>query len=324
MPKVTRAVGPAKSVARRRARTWAPLTPRPRRGRSAICSGRSMRVAGPSRPLATGTRPRRQLGDAAREHRVEDDGLAEERGGLRVGRGEVDLARRAGLAQPAAAQDDELVGEAHRLLLVVGDEDRGDAGRARGCRRSPCASARAGRRRAPRTARRAASAAAAAPAPGRAPRAAAGRRRARAAAARPSRGRARRDPSARARAPAPSRCRASMPKRMLSSTLRCGNSAPSCITRPMLRRCARHRGRGVGDQRAVEADLARVGRLEAGDEPQQRGLARAGGADDGGARPRPRSRSMPGSAATPPKRLPRPRRPSALIGRSPRAPGGRG
>ncbi len=43
----------------------------------------------------------------------------------------------------------------------------------------------------------------------------------------------------------------------------------------------RHRGAGGGHGPAVDADLALVRRLEAGDAAQQRGLARAGGAEHG-------------------------------------------
>ncbi|MCY1355821.1 hypothetical protein D9M69_422570 [compost metagenome] len=41
------------------------------------------------------------------------------------------------------------------------------------------------------------------------------------------------------------------------------------------------RGIGVGDGRAVLQDLARRGLVQAGDEPQQRGLAAAAGAEQG-------------------------------------------
>ena len=138
--------------------------------------------------------------------------------------------------------------------------------------------------RAPRRARRAASGRAAVPAPGRARPAAAARRKARAAGGRPFAGRARRGraaPSARASgSPRP------IPKRMLSSTLRCGKSAPSCITRPMLRRCGGTAARASATSTAVELDHAGIGRLEAGDQPQQRRLAGARRADDRGARTR--------------------------------------
>ena len=46
----------------------------------------------------------------------------------------------------------------------------------------------------------------------------------------------------------------------------------------------RHAGLGIGDQLPIEADFARVGNFKAGNEAQQRGLAGARRADDGGAR----------------------------------------
>ena len=45
----------------------------------------------------------------------------------RVGRGGIDLDRRADLLDAAAVHDDDAVGERHRLDLVVGDVDGGDA-----------------------------------------------------------------------------------------------------------------------------------------------------------------------------------------------------
>ena len=54
-------------------------------------------------------------------------GLADERGDVQVARGAVDLARRAELDDLAVAHDRDEVGQAHRLLLVVGHEDAGRA-----------------------------------------------------------------------------------------------------------------------------------------------------------------------------------------------------
>ena len=52
---------------------------------------------------------------------------ADEAGDEQVGGPAVDLHRRADLLQPAALHHRDPVGEHHRLLLVVGDEDGGDA-----------------------------------------------------------------------------------------------------------------------------------------------------------------------------------------------------
>ena len=81
------------------------------------------------------------------------------------------------------------VGDDERLLLVVGDEQRRDAGAGEDLARPPRAGARAGRRRGWRRARRAGSARGWGRGPGRARRAAAGRRRARAPSARRRRSR---------------------------------------------------------------------------------------------------------------------------------------
>ena len=90
---------------------------------SRFCSGRSMIVARPSRAVD------RQASEAAGGHAtlddsVEDNRLAKELGGFRIDGCPVDLGRRAGLAQAAAARHDP-VGERHRLGLVVGDEEGG-------------------------------------------------------------------------------------------------------------------------------------------------------------------------------------------------------
>ena len=79
------------------------------------------------------------------------------------------------------------------------------------------------------------------------------------------------------RLPAPA---ASRPKPMFSATLRCGNSAPSCGTKPIPRRCAGTSDCAVGQHSPAERDAADVRRLESGDQAQQRGLAGAGRADD--------------------------------------------
>ena len=77
--------------------------------------------------LAEGARgPRLRRG--AGQH----DRSAHERGDLRVGRGEVDLARGRGLHQPARAHHRDLVGEGQRLVLVVGDQQRGGVGGGQG------------------------------------------------------------------------------------------------------------------------------------------------------------------------------------------------
>ena len=63
-------------------------------------------------------------------HRVEHVGLADEARHPHVGRLFVERARRADLENFALAHDDDGVGQAHRLRLVVGDVDRRDADRA--------------------------------------------------------------------------------------------------------------------------------------------------------------------------------------------------
>ena len=65
---------------------------------------------------------------------------------------------------------------------------------------------------------------------------------------------------------------------MLSATDRCGNSAYSWKTMPM-RRCSGGTWRfGAADRLAVDAHLAGGRLLEAGDQPQCRGLAATGSA----------------------------------------------
>ena len=85
MPRVTMAAGPTISALSNLARMSTPLTASDRP--SAICSGRSMIVAGPSRALATGTRPRRQRARPPSIAASRMIGVAEELGRLRVDRG---------------------------------------------------------------------------------------------------------------------------------------------------------------------------------------------------------------------------------------------
>ena len=67
-------------------------------------------------------------GETVRDGGRQHDRVAEEPGREQVDGAPVDLARRPDLAEVAVAEHRELVGEAHRLRLVVGDEHRGDAG----------------------------------------------------------------------------------------------------------------------------------------------------------------------------------------------------
>ena len=87
----------------------------------------------------------------------------------------VDLGRRADLLDPALAHDHDPVGQRERLLLVVGDVDRGDPELALDRSGSPCAGRSGSWRRAPTAVRRAAGPGARWRARGRARRAAAGR-----------------------------------------------------------------------------------------------------------------------------------------------------
>ena len=102
-----------------------------------IFSGRSDRVAGPG-PVTALVRGddlraerRADPGAAARDldHLgLEEVGLADEVGDEAADRLLVDLRRRADLLHPTLAHDRDAVGHVERLLLVVGDEDEGDAG----------------------------------------------------------------------------------------------------------------------------------------------------------------------------------------------------
>jgi hypothetical protein len=65
-------------------------------------------------------------GLSAVDGRLEHVHHADETGDELVGGLLVDLAGRADLFQAAAGEDDDAVADFHRLLLVVGDEDRGD------------------------------------------------------------------------------------------------------------------------------------------------------------------------------------------------------
>ena len=173
----------AEEASRRRPPRWrrlsGPLIP------IAIDSGRSSTSTGPSTSCVG--REGAQLAARPGRRRVAGDDLdlAEERGDPARGRARVDLLRRADLLDHAVAHHRDGLGDAQRLLLVVGDEEGGHPA-GRGSRAPPGAGGRAARRRGSRTARRAGSARGSARARGRARRAAAGRRRARAPGALPS------------------------------------------------------------------------------------------------------------------------------------------
>src|SRR5687767_2034585 len=66
--------------------------------------------------------------DAVLDLGIEHDGGTEQRRSLGIGWRQIEVARGAGLDEASVAQDDELIGEDHRLLAVVGDENGGDAG----------------------------------------------------------------------------------------------------------------------------------------------------------------------------------------------------
>ena len=93
-----------------------------------MSSGRTEIVAAPAGKREAGKRAARH-GRAAGCRRVAGMRLvrADEGGDESVGRPAVDLDRRAGLADLALAHDDDEVGHGHRLALVVGDDDGGDA-----------------------------------------------------------------------------------------------------------------------------------------------------------------------------------------------------
>ena len=196
-----------------------------------------------------------------------------------IGRRLVDLVRQADLLHPPLVHHGDAVRHDQRLFLVVGDEERGQtrAGAASGA--PPAASARAACGRARRTARRAAAAAAETRWRGRAPRAAAGRPRA-------ACGR-----------------RSAMPRELdhlqgfghpLGDLRLChaphgqriGDVAGDAHMREQGIVLEHHadvalRRIEIGDVRAVDQDAARIRRLEAGDDLEQRRLARAAGAKDG-------------------------------------------
>ena len=69
----------------------------------------------------------RAIGDAGLELEEIHRRRADEAGDEQVGGAAIDLHRRADLLQLAAAHDRDPVGQHHRLFLIVGDEDDGDA-----------------------------------------------------------------------------------------------------------------------------------------------------------------------------------------------------
>ncbi len=149
---------------------------------------------------------------------------ADEGGDELVGRVVVELERRADLGHPPPVEHDDLVGERHRLGLVVGDVDHRRAESRRAAWRARAASARAAWRRGWKAARRTGRPRACAPARGRSRRADAGRPT-----ARPGGGRDRpraggcARPRARARpAPCATRRRARARRRCSACTVMCG------------------------------------------------------------------------------------------------------
>ena len=85
-----------------------------------LCRARRVAIGGDVERLAA--EPHAAVAHLHRQH----DGLADEavhEGGRRI---VVDLAGRADLLDAALVHDDDAVGDFQRLLLVVGDEDRGD------------------------------------------------------------------------------------------------------------------------------------------------------------------------------------------------------
>ena len=123
------------SISRRRPAPWrrsgddAPAMPPGRVAGSSMSCGRKSSVRGPSapvradldRPLVEEERPSSMRTGSALD--LADEGEDEGRG-----RRVVDLVGRADLLDPPLVHHHDAVGELHRLLLVVGDEDGGVAG----------------------------------------------------------------------------------------------------------------------------------------------------------------------------------------------------
>ena len=110
----------------------APASPAPRHDRPGQRPGR-LRRAAPSGARRPRPRRRRRRPRRARRRRAAPSstaGVAEEQRGLGVGRGAPHLGDRALLDDPAGPHHREPVGDRERLLVVVGDHQRGGAGRA--------------------------------------------------------------------------------------------------------------------------------------------------------------------------------------------------
>ena len=262
--------------------------------RSRSTRGGPARRPGPATPVLGRERAQLALDAAAARLAGDDLDLAEEARHPARGRPRVDLLRRADLLDHPVAHHRDRLGDAQRLGLVVGDEQRGHPGARRGSRAPPGAGGRAARRRGWRRARRGGSARGWAPAPGRARPAAAGRRRARArggrrrrrgrparAPRRPGRGRAggrarsrrcrRRRGAGRARSPGtPSRSAAAPGRRS-----RPGRRARGRRSRSRRRRAARAR-RSAAAWSSCRSPRARAGRRPSPPRPRARPRRRRG------------------------------------------------
>ena len=107
--------------------------PRQRHGMAVVAAaGRALRPGRPARARGRGRRCRpRRCREPASARGLDATGVdvdrADELGDEPVRRQVVELARRADLLDHALVEHGQPVGDGHRLLLVVGDEDRGDS-----------------------------------------------------------------------------------------------------------------------------------------------------------------------------------------------------
>ena len=125
---------------------------------SSICSGRTSTPtahgSGAGAPSSTAISPSTELDDAVLEPAEQQVPVADEAGDLAVHRPRVEHGGLVALDDRPALQHGDPVGDRERLVLVVGDEDRGRAGLAAAPRRPRGACSSAARRRGTRTARR--------------------------------------------------------------------------------------------------------------------------------------------------------------------------